>query len=371
MVFQEDQGFVSKTLFIENGRISDSCSDEEILDAQGSYVIPGLIDIHFHGCMGYDFCDGTAKALDAIAEYQFSQGITSICPASMTLPGTDLTNICNNAKEWANAEVDRTGKPHFVGINLEGPFVSHSKKGAQNPNFIVPPDFELLKKLDDASGGLVKLLAIAPETEGALELIHQARASKEFRDLEISLAHTACDYDLATSAFMAGANHVTHLFNAMLPFTHREPGLIGAAFDTPNCYAEIICDGVHIAPSAVRAAFAMFTDKRLILISDSMMATGLMDGMYQLGGQDVTVKGNHATLADGTLAGSVTNLMDCLRTAVSMGIPLKSAVTCATVNPAHSIGIAADYGSLEVGKVADIVILNKDLELVQVLKGQV
>lgn len=369
MVYREQKGFVPETLCISNGRFSDSCTDAETLDAAGCYIIPGLIDIHFHGCMGYDFCDGSSEAIDAMAAYEFSQGVTSICPASMTLAESDLLHICETARLWAFSDERRENMPHFAGINLEGPFVSYEKRGAQNPSFIIPPDYELLERLNEAAGGLIKLLAIAPETEGAFDFISRTRQSEEFRNLAISIAHTACDYDTAFKAFESGANHVTHLFNAMPPFTHREPGVIGAAFDTRDCYAEIICDGVHIKPSAIRAAFAMFTDERLILISDSMMAAGLSDGMYALGGQDVRVTGNQATLKDGTLAGSVTNLMDCMRTAVSMGIPLESAVKCATINPARSIGIEKQFGSLDVGKAADCVLLNRDLEIVKVIKG--
>lgn len=368
LVFHENQGFLSETLYVENGLFADHTTDDTVIDAEGCYVIPGLIDIHFHGCVGHDFCDASLEGLAAMAEYELSQGITSICPASMTLPQDMLVNICRNGQLFA-ANQPLPSQARLVGINLEGPFISYEKRGAQNPDYIARADFEMTKALQEASGGLIKLLTIAPETEGAMDFICKMKSSR-LKDISISIGHTTSDYDTAMAAFSNGADHVTHLFNAMPGFTHRAPGVIGAAFDTKNCFVEMICDGVHIHPSAVRAAFSMFTDDRIVLISDSMMAAGMPDGMYALGGQDVSVKGNHAVLKDGTLAGSVTNLADCMRTAVSMGIPLESAVKSASINPARSIGIDDKYGSLEIGKTADFVLLRSDLSLREVHKAE-
>lgn len=382
LVFQENKGFVPLDIYIEDGYFSalkqhnghiKASSQEETVDAAGCYVIPGLIDIHFHGCMGYDFCDGTPEALDAISRYQFENGVLSICPASMTLPESELTKICKNANDWAIAQADAAGSTdghsRLIGINLEGPFISYEKKGAQNPDYIVNASLTMLHHLNEASGGLIRLLTIAPETRDALSFIKKVHDSETFQNIHLSLGHSTSDYETARKAFAAGADHVTHLFNAMPPLNHREPGMIGAAFDTKHCYAEMICDGVHIAPSVVRAAFAMFTDERITLISDSMMATGLTDGAYTLGGLDVNVLGKYARLSDGTIAGSATNLMDCMRTAVSMGIPLESAVKCASINPARSIGMEKELGSIEAGKLGDCVILDKDLKIIKIIKG--
>ncbi len=215
---------------------------------------------------------------------------------------------------------------------------------------------------------MIKLVDLAPETEGAMDFIDQVKD-----EVHVSIAHTMADYDTATEAINRGVDHITHLYNAMPPFSHRAPGVIGAARDS-ECYVELICDGVHIHPSCVRATFEMFTDKRIVLISDSMMATGMEDGQYELGGQPVTVVGNLATLTEGgAIAGSATNLMDCMRTVVKeMHIPLESAVRCATLNPAKSIGIDDKYGSLEEGKYANAVVLDKDLNIVSIIqKGQV
>ncbi len=372
LVFHEGKGFVKKTLYTKQGCFSLPTSEntgdtkDTILDAEGCYVIPGLIDIHFHGCAGHDFSDASSEGLTAIAEYQLSQGVTSICPASMTLSPEILRSICECGKNFSDKDVANGSR--LVGINLEGPFISGERCGAQNPDFVHPADFSLLKELQDCANGLVKLVTLAPETPGAMDFICQVKHSA-MKNISISLGHTTSDYDTAKKALDSGANHITHLFNAMPAFTHRAPGVIGAAFDSPDCFVEIICDGVHIAPPVIRAAFAMFGSHRIVLISDSMRATGLSDGNYTLGGLDVTVNGKHATLKDGTLAGSVTNLSDCLRCAVSMGIPLEDAILCATINPARAIGIDSDYGTLTPGKSADFLLLDKDLHLVGVYKN--
>lgn len=360
-VFRKEGFFEPGEIYIRDQEIVPAEADagrEEILDGKGAYAIPGLTDIHFHGCMGHDFSDGTPEAVKALAEYELSQGVTQICPATMTLPEEILAQVSRTAAAWDNASGAR-----LVGINMEGPFVSEKKKGAQNGLYIRRPDAAMFRRLQKEAGGLYKLIALAPEEEGAMEFIDELKG-----EAVISLAHTTADYETAMEAFRRGACHVTHLFNAMPPFSHREPGVVGAAFDTPDCDVELITDGIHISPAMVRAVFQLFGDGRVILISDSMMATGLTDGDYSLGGQPVRVKGNLATLADGTIAGSATNLMDCVRTAVKkMGIPLASAVKCAAVNSARSIGIDDRYGSLEPGKTANIVLLDEELGLQAVI----
>lgn len=369
-VYTEDGRFLSKDIWIEKDHFVDceeKVSDKTVIDGTGCYAIPGLTDIHFHGCVGYDFCDGTEEAIDAMAAYEASVGVTNIVPATMTLGEDTLLEICKTAKAYREAGL-KEKRARLCGINMEGPFVAASKKGAQNGAYIRTPDLDMFDKLNEASGFMVKLIAIAPEVEGAMEFIE-----KRHDEVVISLAHTATDFDTAVLAFEKGANHVTHLYNAMNPYTHRAPGLVGAAVDAQKVEVELICDGVHIHPAAVRTTFKMFGDDRIILISDSMMATGLEDGDYSLGGQAVKVVGNLATLQDGTIAGSATNLMDCLRTAVlKMGIPLESAVKCAAVNPAKSVGIYDRYGSIAPQKKANVVLLKKeDLSLRQVvLEGQ-
>ncbi|MBR6528365.1 MAG: N-acetylglucosamine-6-phosphate deacetylase [Lachnospiraceae bacterium] len=337
--------------------------DDVTVDGTGMYLIPGLTDIHFHGCVGYDFCDGTEEAIEAMARYQARNGVTTICPATMTYPEEKLTEICRAARAYNEREdVKRIGAS-LVGIHMEGPFISHTKKGAQNPNYIQKPDVDMYRRLQQESGGLIKLVDIAPEVEGAMPFIQAV-----YSEVAVSLAHTAADYNTAMEAFGNGARHVTHLFNAMDPYSHRAPGVIGAAADSPGAEVELICDGIHIHPAVVRSSLRLYGPDRVILVSDSMEATGMPDGEYSLGGQPVHVKGNRATLADGTIAGSATNLMQCLRVMVQdMGLPLETAVRCAAVNPAKSIGIYDRYGSIAPGKVANLVLLNQDLEVMTVI----
>ena len=360
IIFRPDNEFHKGTISITGGIITDEFPDNaETINAEGLYVIPGLTDIHFHGCMGHDFCEGTSEALEAIADYEAMNGITTICPATMTLPENELARIMRAARDFARE------CPSLVGINLEGPFISHTKKGAQNPAYISHPDPAMLRRLQDESGGLIRIAVVAPEVDGAMTFIREGKDTAR-----ISLAHTACDYDTARLAFMAGASHVTHIYNAMNPINHREPGPIIAAVENGNVDVEIICDGVHVHPAAVRNTLRMFGTDRVVFISDSMEATGMPDGDYSLGGLKVIKEGRKATLEDGiTIAGSVSNLMECMRTAVKeMNIPLEVAVKCASVNPVRSVGLDGTYGSIQAGRKADIVMLDGGLDVVRVIR---
>lgn len=371
-VFTEEKKFVDGGIAIKNGKIiqvyvdgNRPQTDEEIFDGKGMYAVPGLIDLHFHGCKGDDFCDGSRDAIARIAEYEASVGVTAIAPATMTLPVEDLERILRVAAEYKKGAHSKK-EADLVGINMEGPFISPAKKGAQDERNIIPCDVEVCERFLEASEGLVKFIGIAPEeSENALSFIEAVRDK-----VNVSLAHTNADYDTAMAAFKAGADHAVHLYNAMPPFTHRAPGVIGAVYDNKHVMAEIICDGVHIHPAAVRATFEMMGADRMILISDSMRAAGMPDGSYTLGGLDVNVVGNRATLAsDGAIAGSVTNLMDCVKTVVkTMNIPLETAIACATINPARSLGIDAEYGSIASGKKAHIVLMDQELNVRQVTK---
>lgn len=359
-VFEKQGHFIEGSVCFFEGRILSqedyeklSC-EETVIDAKGCYVIPGLTDIHFHGCMGSDCCDATEEAFRTMARYELRQGVTSITPATMTVSEETLSAICRTARTFESSD-----GADFCGLYMEGPFISPAKKGAQNGKYVHPADTAMLNRLSDLSGGKIRTVVVAPETEGALDFI-----SENHGRINISIAHTTADYDTAKEAIERGASQLTHLYNAMPPFSHRAPGPIGAAADDSSCMAELICDGIHIHPAVVRTTFKMFGDERIILISDSMRATGMEDGEYDLGGQKVIVRGNLAVLEDGTIAGSATNLMDCVRTAVKkMDIPLASAVKCAAVNPARAVGIDDDYGTLEPGKYANIVILNDELEI--------
>jgi N-acetylglucosamine-6-phosphate deacetylase len=354
-----ESGFEERDIFIDGERISGEKRGEDTLFASGLFAIPGLIDVHIHGCMGSEFTSAEGDAIRRMARYEASCGVTAICPTTLTLSEEMLTDAC--------CEIARGKTPDgaaIVGIYLEGPFVSPRKLGAQNPNYVRSPDAGLFRRLQNASGGMVKLLAVAPETDGALDMIREIKD-----EVVCSIAHTTANYDVAARAFSAGARQVTHLYNAMPPFHHRDPGVVGAAFDAADCRVELICDDVHIHPSVVRATFGMFGDDRVVMISDSMMATGLSDGDYELGGLPVRVTGNRATLIEGgAIAGSATNLMGCLKVAVkTMGIPLHSAVKCASVNPAKAVGVWDERGSITAGKYADVVLLDDDLNVKEVI----
>lgn len=363
-VYTEEGIFKEKEVCIQGENFAETGEDgETIIDGSGCYLIPGLTDIHFHGCMGKDFCDGTEESIQVMADYEASQGVTTIAPATMTFDEERLIRIAKAAKAHKNEK-----GAILCGINMEGPFISMAKKGAQNGKYIHKPDVAMFERLQEAAGGLFKLVDLAPEEEGAMEFIRAEKGK-----VVLSIAHTTADYETAKAAIEAGVTHMTHLYNAMNPINHRAPGPIIAAADDEYCEAELICDNVHIHPAIVRNTFKMFGEDRVIFISDTMEAAGLEDGMYELGGQPVIVKGNRATLEDGTIAGSNTNLMKCMCTAVKqMGIPLEKAVKCAAVNPAKSIGIYDKYGSITPGKVANAVLLDQEtLEIKGViLKGQ-
>lgn len=337
-----------------------AAGEDEVLDAAGCYVVPGFVDIHTHGAAGSDFCDGTPEALETIAGYLGGEGVTSFLGTSMALPEEQLTAIFRNAAPRVGKDL---GGAVLRGIDMEGPFFSKAKKGAHVEEYIVNASIAEFDRLFAASGNSVKLVDVAPELPGSLEFISYAS-----RRCWVSLAHTAADYDQAMAGFAAGADHVTHLFNAMMPFNHREPGLVGAAADRA-AFVELISDGIHIHPAMVRSVFKLFGAERVCLISDAMRACGMADGEYSLGGQQVFVKAGKATLANGTIAGSATPLPECMRRAVSFGVPLEQALRAATANPDRSAGLSDEVGTLSEGKRADVVVLDRELNTKAVIIG--
>lgn len=363
---QKKQNIVLKEQnILQSGR--NTLQEEQVIDAVGLYVIPGLVDVHTHGAMGHDFCDGDVDGLKMIASYEFRQGITSFCPTSMTLPEKRLAEIFATVSK-AQKEEKNMGMARIVGIHMEGPFLAKEKCGAQNPADIIPADYEMFRRLNEVSGGQIKIVTTAPEQPGNLEFIRRAAGQ-----VNISLGHSAADYEQAEAAFSAGANHVTHLFNAMNPYHHRNPGIIGAAAEQKEVFVEIISDGMHLHPAAVRNVFQMFDDEHVVLISDSTESCGMPDGYYTLGGQQVKKSGRKVTLAnrpDEVIAGSASNLFDCMRSAVSFGIPLESAVKAATGNPAKSIGMEKKIGSFTPGAYADCLLITEDLQLRAVISQE-
>ena len=355
-VIYRDNGFVRGDLAVENGRIVEH-SRGDVLDAEGLFAFPGFIDTHLHGAAGADLCDGTEESLQMFLMYELKHGITTVCPAVMSLPETQLMKVMRAVRVY-----DGCGAI-VAGIHLEGPFLNPEKCGAQDPAAMIPGDAGLVERLDAESGGRIRIVDIAPETDGAMPVIR--RLSRKY---QVSLAHTSSGYDTAKEAFHAGASRLTHTFNAMNGLHHRDPGPIPAAAEC-GAWAELICDGVHVHPAMIRLAFDLFGKDRIVMISDSMAGTGLPDGVYQLGGQKVVKNGNRAVLESdpNVIAGSVTDLYGCFRTAVGMGIPLESALQACTQNPAASIGIDHEYGSLDIGKYADIILADKELNIKTIL----
>lgn len=355
-IYNESFERVYADIEIENGIIKAilAPSSMEGEDYSGCVILPGFVDIHTHGCCGRDMTDGNEDSVLVMSEKTADNGVTSFCPTSMTLGMEELTEAFTFTKKAMGKEPGA----RILGINMEGPFISKAKKGAQAEENILAPDAAVYHKLADICK--VCLCDIAPECEGADEFIREIS-----RETTVSAAHTTADYETGMKAFSLGINHVTHLYNAMTPIASRAPGLVGAVMDSPEVFAEIICDGIHIHPAVLRMTFGALGEDSTCVISDSMMAAGMPDGEYSLGGQKVFVNAGKATLADGTVAGSTTNIFSEFKNLLSFGISEKQAVKSCTINPARSIGEDKEIGSIAPGKRADFVILSSDLQSIK------
>ena len=364
-IFASDFQFHTGAFEVKDGLFGAVLTEnvpEDAVDLHGATVIPGLIDVHSHGNSGADFSDGDYEGLKKMAEFYLSCGVTSFAPASMTLPYDVLEKAFATAVQLRDEAP--AGCARIMGIQMEGPYFSYKKRGAQNPDYLKEPDFEGFRKLFEGCDGMVRIVDVAPELPGAAEFVEKAS-----KLCTVSIAHTDTDYDSAKAAVDAGVTHLTHLYNAMPAIHHRNPGPIPAAVENPNVQAELICDGYHIHPASVRLAFTMFKN-RMILVSDSGRCAGMPEGtQFTLGGQDCWLRGGVAKLADGTIACSAANLWDCLKNVLSWNIPEEEAVRAATYNPAKALGVQDKVGSIAEGKYADFIVCAPDYSEKRVFLG--
>lgn len=352
------------SLLIENGKIKEinpsNTNCEEIIDAKGLYLSPGFIDVHIHGAGGHDTMDGTFEAINEISKTIVKHGTTSFTPTTMTVAVEDIRKSMKVIKE---AKENGTDGAIVLGAHLEGPFISPKAIGAQNPNYLIPPTLENYKEMVGDAEDAVVSITIAPEVPGAKELIKELSQ----RGIVCSIGHTKATYEEAMEGIKCGCCHSTHLFNAMTPFSHREPGVVGAIFDS-NITTETISDGIHISYPSLRIAYNQKTPDKVLLVTDAMMACAMPDGMYALGGQDVIVKEGAARLLNGSLAGSILTLDKAIKNVYkNVGLPLYEAIKMASYNPARHCKVHDRKGLIKEGYDADLVLFDEDINIKKVI----
>lgn len=360
IIFSKEGKFYTGKIDVKDGVIETIDYENDVTsfvleciknDKKIDLIIPGLIDMHMHGAKGLDICDGSKIGIDGyekIAAYEESEGIVAFCGATMTVPIEDIKDVLLVLSNSGSSKLTKNLK----GIYLEGPYISKEYCGAQRKECVKKFTSKELKELLDIYKD-IKAVVVAPEELNRIEDIKEITS----KNIICSIGHTAADYDIAMNAFHMTASQVTHLYNGMKDCGKRNPNIPGAAFDA-KAYVELIADGNHIDNTMLRMAFQIYDEDKIILISDSMRGTGLSNGVYTLGGQKVHVIGNEARLLDGTLAGSVMNLKECLRNAIKNGVPIVKAIKAATINPARRLGIDDFYGTIEVGKCHPIILKN-------------
>lgn len=342
-------------------------AEDEAIFLTGLTLIPGLIDIHLHGCAGEDFLQFSENSLSVASNWLAEHGITSFCPTYSTRPIEQLEAAIDNTKE----KKDKLEGAYVLGLHLEGRYISAKKRGAQLSHYISPANSEEFLALQEKSGGLFCLVVVAPEVSRAMDFIREVS-----KVCTVSVAHSDADYDTTVSAFRAGASHVTHLYNGMTELHHRNPGVVGATLDRAKemgVFAELICDGFHIHPAALRIAFKALGEDNSVIVSDSMSAAGCADGEYTAGGGDIVkVVDGKSVLPDGTISASTTNVYDQLKNVIRYGVPLKQAIKSATINAAKSIGMDSITGSISVGKNADLVAVDDNFNIrMVIIKGKI
>jgi len=354
------------SVLVENGKIKAinpaSYNTVEVIDGEGLYLSPGFIDVHIHGAGGYDTMDGTYEAINEISKTIVKHGTTSFTPTTMTVAISDIRKSMEAIKE---AKLNGTDGANVLGAHLEGPFISGKAIGAQNPNFLAEPTLENFKAMVGDCEDAVVSITIAPEIPGAKELAKELSR----KGIVCSIGHTKATYSEAMEGIKCGFSHATHLFNAMTPFTHREPGVVGAIFDS-DITTETISDGIHISYPSLRIAYKQKTTDKVLLVTDAMMACCMPDGMYTLGGQDVVVKEGAARLVSGSLAGSVLTLDKAVYNVYkNVGYPLHEAVKMATYNAAKHCKVDNKKGLIKEGYDADLLLFDDEINIKKVFVG--
>ena len=373
-ILTPQEELLDTVILVEGGRITAIGHRDEVkipegaVDyvASGMTVVPGFVDVHIHGAGGHDVMEATPAALDCITSTVARHGTTSILATTVTAPVDETCKSLEGIAQYirSHEHQENTGlAAEILGIHLEGPFISKTRRGVHPSDSITRPSIEILDKFRAASDGLIRILTVAPEIPGALDLIRVAVTN----GIVAAIGHTDADYEQARAAIQAGARHAVHFYNAMRPFSHRDPGVIGAVLTEPDVTAEIIADGIHVAGPAIQVLLGTKGFDTVLLASDGTAATGMPDGNFRLGNFEVTVKDGVCRNSEGKLAGSTLTLDRALRYIVSLGVPLIDALRMATILPARRLGLAGKKGIIAIGADADLVVLTPDLRVAGVM----
>lgn len=326
---------------------------EEVIDAMGNYISPGFIDIHIHGSNGSDTMDGTIEALKIISNTVMNYGTTGFLPTTMTMDISSIYTALDTVKKALKMDLEGA---QILGVHLEGPFISEKYKGAQREDFILKPDYAYIEEYID----IIKIITIAPEIEGSIDFIETI---KKESNTTLSIGHSGASYEEAMAAIKAGISHCTHIFNAMTPLHHRNPGVVAATFNS-DITCELIADKIHVHPELFKLIFNIKGEDKLVLVTDAIRASCMKDGCYDLGGQTVQVREGKAQLANGTLAGSLLTLNIAVKNFIEVtDAPIHQVIKLVSLNPARVIGIDDKKGSIEIGKDADIIIFDENINV--------
>jgi N-acetylglucosamine-6-phosphate deacetylase len=373
-ILTPQEELLDTVIIVEGGRITAIDHRDEVkipegatdYVASGMTVVPGFVDVHIHGAGGYDVMEATPAALDCITSTVARHGTTSILATTVTAPVDETCKSLEGIAQYIRSHEQQESASlaaEILGIHLEGPFISKARRGVHPPDSIARPSIEIFDKFRAASDGLIRILTVAPEIPGALDLIRAAVA----KGIVAAIGHTDADYEQTRAAIQAGARHAVHFYNAMRPFSHRDPGVVAAILTEPDVTAEVIADGIHVAGPAIQVLLGTKGFDTVLLASDATAATGMRDGNFRLGNFEVTVKDGVSRNSEGKLAGSTLTLDRALRYIVALGVPLIDALRMATILPARRLGLAGKKGIIAIGADADLVVLTPDLRVAGVM----